>query len=835
MKQTYTPMMMQYLSIKEQYPDTLLLFRLGDFYELFFEDAKTASRELEIALTGRDAGASERVPMCGVPYHAVTNYLNRLVEKGYKVAIAEQVSDAGAGVKLVEREVVQVITPGTFMNETGDSKNNHYIGAYITNTHQASLAYGDLATGELFVKTIKPGVESLKDAVGSLHLTELVVEQDLDDAFNEMLKSMHVLVSFHQQLTKEKEDLYLALTDPFLKHVSQLLIGYLLTTQKRSLDYLQDVVLIEETAYMKLDLFTKTNLELTKTSRQQAFHGSLLWFLDKTHTAMGARLLKQWVEAPLYDESQIKKRQSIVSLFKEDYLNQTFLKNEFEKIYDMERIAAKVAFGSLTPRDLVWLKQSLQALPSIKQCLLSFNHADLTNLAGEIDLLEPIADLIEQSIVMQPPLALKDGGYIKQGYNQQLDAYKDAAINGKQWLTTFEQTQRELTGIKNLKVGYNRVFGYYIEVSKGNASLITDDLPYVRKQSLANAERFAHPELKEREELILHAEELAMALELSLFQEIKETIKSKVKVLQHNAKQIATLDVLLSFATIAMDHRLVCPTFNHEQIIDLKESRHPVIETLLKTSYVENDVYMDKQTHLMMITGPNMGGKSTYMRQLALIVVMAQIGSFVPAKEASLPLFDQVFTRIGASDDLVSGQSTFMVEMMEANYALTHATNQSLILFDEIGRGTSTFDGMAIAQAMIEHIVEHIQCNTLFSTHYHELTTLSNRYPNIVNYHAGVVEQGDHLFFTYKMKKGISGQSYGINVARLAHLPESLLSRAKTILHELETQTPITTSKPVQASVPSVIEQELKTIDPLRLSPMDALNLLFELKKKIKE
>lgn len=837
MKQTYTPMMMQYLTIKEQYPDTLLLFRLGDFYELFFEDAKTASRELEIALTGRDAGASERVPMCGVPYHSITNYLNRLVEKGYKVAIAEQVSEAGAGVKLVEREVVQVITPGTFISETGDSKTNHYIGAYITNHYQSWLSYGDLATGELFVKEIANGLNALKDAVGSLGLKELIVEHTLSNDEQDILDSLNVVVSCFQvdPLLVSYDALYQALNDIFLIHVSQLLIGYLLTTQKRSLDYLQEVQVIHETAHMKLDLFTKTNLELIKTSRHQEFHGSLLWYLDQTHTAMGSRLLKQWVEAPLFNQSQIEARQVIVARFKDDFLNQSFLKNEFEKIYDMERIAAKVAFGSLNPRDLRWLLQSLEALPSIKQCLISFDENELSNLANQLDLLEDIKVLINQSIVEQPPLILKEGGYIKQGYHQQLDEYKDAALNGKQWLLSFEQNQRELTGIKNLKVGYNRVFGYYIEVSKANSSMIHDDMPYERKQSLANAERYSHPELKQREELILHAQELAIELELELFNHIKETIKTKVKALQKNAKIIATIDVLLSFATIAMDYRLTCPTFNDQQIIDLKDSRHPVIEKLLKTSYVENDFYMDETSSLMMITGPNMGGKSTYMRQLATIVIMAQIGSFVPASYASLPLFDQVFTRIGASDDLVSGQSTFMVEMMEANYALTHATKQSLILFDEIGRGTSTFDGMAIAQAMIEYIIEQVGCKTLFSTHYHELTTLEHTHSVIVNYHAGVVLQGDHIYFTYKMKKGVSGQSYGINVAHLAHLPDSLLQRAKTILHTLESQEVVMSSKPNVAIRPSFIETQLQAIDPMRMSPMDALSLIFEWKKAMKE
>lgn len=840
MKPKYTPMMMQYLEIKEQYPDTIVMFRLGDFYEMFFEDAKMVSRELELTLTGRDAGAKERVPMCGVPHHASKAYIQRLIDRGHKVAIVEQLEDPSAAEGIVKRGVIQVITPGTVM-DNNDLTNNFIAAIEVFDFHY-SLAFCDVTTGEFMVETIEKDQTILENEMISMRVKEIVVPSSTrEEVYIKLKNDYHLMISefdddkshlSHEGLLKDINDFKQIKT-------AALLLNYLEQTQKREIDYIQPIHEIDRKGYLMMDIYAKNALELTETIRAKEKYGSLLWLLDKTKSAMGARLLKQWIDKPLIDLEKINERLDIVELLSESFIERESIKEILKEVYDLERLAARVAYGNINARDLIWISKTLKVVPELKYQLTTLNHPLTDNLASHLIDLSHITALIESAFVDTPPLSVKEGGMFKKGFNEQLDTYLDASTHGKQWILDFEQQEKERTGIKNLKVGYNKVFGYYIEITRSYLSQITDDMNYTRKQSLANAERFVTPELKEMESKILHAEEKIIAMEYELFLQVKDFVKKDVHLLQDVSKTIAQIDVYIALATLSSQNRYVRPTFNQDHRMLIENGRHAVIEEVMKQEhYVENDLVLDTDQDLLMITGPNMGGKSTYMRQIALTVILAQIGCFVPATKADLPIFDQLFTRIGASDDLISGQSTFMVEMLEANRALRHATKNSLVIFDEIGRGTATFDGMAIAQAMVEYIVQEVKCKTLFSTHYHELTLLEEKIPGIKNVHASVMEKDTDIVFLYKIKEGQANKSYGVNVARLALLPEMILSRAEVILSALEQNniekvlTHSSLEKTEKPTIkPSQIEICLAKMDPLNMSPMEALSALMELKK----
>lgn len=840
MKEKYTPMMMQYLEIKEQYKDAIVMFRLGDFYEMFFDDAKKASKILEIALTGRDAGAKERVPMCGVPFHSVNGYIQRLIDQGNKVAIVEQLTLPGAEKGIVKRGVIQVITPGTVMEEAMNFKDNNFIACYVSFEFNAVIGFADVSTGETSVMLLDNSEEALIDALLSNGVKELVILEN-----ETKLEQQKIKENYHIVISTTSNDLYKEAYKPLFKNITDMkmiktmsvLFNYLVETQKRDLPYLQEVKLLENKNYLNMDIHTKNSLELLTTLRQNEKYGSLFWLLDHTKCAMGARLLKQWIDKPLISQTDIEKRLDIVELLINNYLERESLKEILKDVYDLERLAARVAYGNVNPRDIKWISTSLKVIPELRNQLEALNHPLTNELLTDLVDLSTTTDLIDRALVDNPPINLKDGGLIKAGYSQQLDEYIDARDHGKQWILEFEAKEKERTGIKNLKIGYNRVFGYYIEVTKSYLHLVKDEFLYTRKQSLANAERFITPELKEMENKILSAEDKITKLEYELFTDLRNTLKKVVPQIQQVARAIAQIDVYQSLAQVSSQNGYVRPQFNSNHVIAIKDGKHAVInEVMKKQHYVENDVYMDQQQHVLLITGPNMGGKSTYMRQITLTIIMAQIGCFVCAGEADLPIVDHIFTRIGASDDLISGQSTFMVEMLEANKALQNATENSLIVFDEIGRGTATFDGMAIAQAMIEYIVNQIHCLTLFSTHYHELTELEHTLGKIKNVHASVSENGHDIVFLYKIKEGKANKSYGINVAKLASLPDSLLHRANEILTSLEQNTvEINSIQEEKTTVKekSMVELYLDKIDPMSLSPIDALSTLIELKKMV--
>lgn len=835
MKEKYTPMMMQYLEIKEQYQDAIVMFRLGDFYEMFFEDARTASKVLEIALTGRDAGTAERVPMCGVPFHAVNGYIQRLIDKGYKVAIVEQLTQPGVD-KIVKRGVIQVITPGTVMEDAMNFKENNFIACYVSFEFNSVVGFADISTGETSVMMIDKNEEALIDALLSNNIKELVVlENEVNLDHRKLQENYHILISYADNVTYKEayKPLFKQISDMKMIKTMSILFNYLVETQKRELPYLQEVRLIENTDYLNMDVFTKNSLELLTTIRQNEKYGSLFWLLDHTKCAMGSRLLKQWIDKPLIEQTAIEKRLDLVELLIDNYLERESLKEILKDVYDLERLAARVAYGNVNPRDIKWIGTSLKVVPELRNQLLALNHPLTNELLVDLVDLSETTDLIDRALVDNPPINLKDGGLIRSGYSAQLDEFTDARDHGKQWILEFEAKEKERTGIKNLKIGYNRVFGYYIEVTKSYLSQIKDEFLYTRKQSLANAERFITPELKEMENKILSAEDKITKLEYQLFTELRDELRKVVSKIQQVASAIAKIDAYQSLAVVSSQNGYVRPTFNHDHVIDICEGKHAVInEVMKKQRYVENDIYMDQSSHVLMITGPNMGGKSTYMRQITLTIIMAQIGCFVCAASANLPIVDKIFTRIGASDDLISGQSTFMVEMLEANKALQGATENSLIVFDEIGRGTATYDGMAIAQAIIEYIVNKIHCLTLFSTHYHELTELESTLGNIKNVHASVSEDGHDIIFLYKVKPGKANKSYGVNVAKLAHLPDSLLSRANDILMSLENNTVEikAVEKTEKVIEKSMVELYLDKIDPMSLSPLDALSTLIELK-----
>ncbi len=827
MKQKYSPMMMQYLEIKEQNQDAIVMFRLGDFYEMFFDDAIVVSKALDLALTGKNAGVKERVPMCGVPFHSVSGYIQKLIDLGHKVAIVEQLSEPGKK-GIVKRGVVQIITPGTIMDTSLNEKRNHYIGALGIFDFNYTLAYCDISTGEFYVVNIDKKEHILKNYIDSLGLKEIVVSEDwsMDGLFISRFEDDH----FNDQYKK----IFESLSDLKQIKMCSLLLNYMLDTQKRELEHLQKIQEVKTEDYIYMDSYTKKSLELIKNLNNESY-GTLQWLLDDTKSAMGGRLLRHWIERPLVNQEKIEKRMDIIEVFIDNFIERETIKDIINDIYDLEKLAGRIAFGNVNARDLKWIASSLNVVPELKHQLLSLNTSYTDELAHQLVDLSHLTKAIDDAIVDNPPLTVKEGGLIKSGYNQELDELRYIRENGKQWLSEFEAKERERTGIKGLKIGYNRVFGYYIEVTKSYLPMIKDEFEYTRKQSISNAERFVTPELKEMEAKILSANDKIVALEYEIFVQLREYMKKDVHLIQDVAGVIAQIDVYQSLASKASQNSYVRPVFNLEHRLHIVNGRHAVIEQVIsRQNYVPNDIDMSQEQSILLITGPNMGGKSTYMRQIALSVIMAQIGSFVPADEAHMPIFDQIFTRIGASDDLISGQSTFMVEMLEANNALRYATKDSLIIFDEIGRGTATFDGMAIAQSIIEYIASSIQCITLFSTHYHELTMMDDSF-HIQNVHASASIEDDHIVFLYKIKPGRSHRSYGINVAQLAKLPDEVIQRSQVILESLENnniEKVISEKQEPQTIVKeSVVEKALSRIDPMTLSPIEALSTLIELKK----
>lgn len=861
----YTPMIQQYLSIKAEYPDAFLFFRLGDFYEMFFDDAKKAAEELEIVLTSRDGGR-ERVPMCGVPYHSAETYIERLIDKGYKVAICEQVEDPSEAKGVVRREVVRVITPGTVIEEQMlEEKENNFLVVLDGRGHRPALAACDLSTGECHLTQLE-GSDDLLDEAASFHPREVLLSGAMaqDKVFRKQLvarlgsvvtpvsdEELPSLSEMEQQLKEQFPEDWGALTSPELVRVSGVLLSYLRRTQKRTLRHLHRLHRYDVRRFMMLDDSARRNLELTANLRDGKRQGSLLWLLDRTATAMGSRLLKKWLDKPLLDLKAIRSRQEVVQAFVENLILLEEVRTQLKGIYDLERIAARIAYGSANGRDLRSLCRSLQAVPSLKEHLAESGVPELISLAEQMDPCSDVARLVEEAIVEDPPAVVKEGGVIRDGYDSDLDRLRSIQREGKDWIARLEEREREATGIRSLKVGYNKVFGYYIEVTKANLRHLPEGR-YQRKQTLANAERFITPELKERERQVLEAEERAVALEYRLFTEVREAIAQQIPRLQALAEEVARLDVLQAFATVSLDRAYVRPQMEEAGEFRIEEGRHPVVEAVMEAgTFVPNDVHMDcDHRQILLITGPNMAGKSTFMRQTALIVIMAQIGCFVPARQATIPVADRIFTRIGASDDLTGGRSTFMVEMAETRQALMQASPNSLILLDEVGRGTSTYDGMALAQSIVEYVHNHVGAKTLFSTHYHELTALEESLPRVVNVHARCIEKEGKVVFLHRIEPGKADRSYGIHVAERAGLPQAVISRAKVILEELESRgetaaggqlnlfqfmaEPEGENGGVSDREKQVIE-DLLSWDVLQASPLDTVQFFYELQRRLRD
>lgn len=840
-RQKVSPMMRQYLETKDNYEDVILFYRIGDFYEMFFEDAINVSHDLELTLTGKNAGLDEKIPMCGVPHHAANIYIDKLIDKGYKVAICEQVEDPKDAKGIVKREVIRIVSKGTVMSDDMlDAKNNNFIGALKDLGHCFSLSYADLSTGEFISVLVEYELEKIINEIVNDNITELIINGNVDPRIINTLKNNYSITISKEDCDieiKEYKDLYKDIKDVRIISSVCVLLNYLTSTQKRSIDHLQNVKVKDYKTYLKMDIHTKRNLELTENLRTKERTYSLLWLLDKTKTAMGSRMLKQMIENPLIDKEEIENRYDMVSKLLEEFLLKDELKELLNEVYDLERLAGRVSFGNANARDLLQLKSSLKVLPRIKEIvsILGFNLV--------IDDLTDLYEFLDKSIYENPPITLKEGYLIKSGYNKELDDLKLARSGGKDFIAKLEEKEKERTGIKNLRVGYNRVFGYYIEVSKGNSRQVKEEFGWERKQTLANNERFITPELKEKEQLILGAEEKIINLEYELFTNIRCKVKEVIPTIQLTAKMVAKLDVMIAFATVTEENNYTRPIITLDKEVKIIEGRHPVVEKVLNGEFVSNDIIFTKDKYVELITGPNMAGKSTYMRQMAMIVIMAQIGCFVPARKAYLPIFDKIFTRIGASDDLVSGESTFMVEMKEANRAILGATEHSLILFDELGRGTATYDGISLAQAIIEYIHDNIKAITFFSTHYHELTSLEEHKAHIKNVHVSAHEENGVITFLHKVKDGSVDKSYGIHVAKLAQLPDSLIKRADEILKTYENKKPkkevvSQISMNLEESVApinkyDIIKKKLDDVNPLELSPMEALNVLYELKSEM--
>lgn len=781
-----TPMMQQYLKIKSQYQDCLLFFRLGDFYEMFFEDAKEASRVLEITLTKRHAKKENPIPMCGVPYHSANSYIETLINNGYKVAICEQMEDPKQTKGMVKREVVRVVTPGTVMEQGGmDENQNNYILSFIKQDSNYALSYCDISTGELKATQIEDE-DTLINEIVTINPNEIVVNQEIDDNLKKQIYLTTETITIRESISDASYEVN-QLTNNHMYLATQLLLDYVYHTQKRDLSHLETAITYAAVDFMKMDYYAKRNLELTESIRLKSKKGTLLWLMDETKTPMGARRLKQWIDRPLINKERIEERLSVVESFMNHFIERDTLRGYLNQVYDIERLVGRVSYGNVNARDLIQLKHSISEIPNIKSLLESMNDV-ASNQFSSLEPLEDLLQVLEDSLIEEPPISIKDGGLFKQGFSKQLDEYLEASKNGKDWLAQLQAKERERTGIKSLKISFNKVFGYFIEITRANLQgFEPSKFGYHRKQTLSNAERFITDELKEKEDVILGAEDKAVDLEYQLFVRLREHIKTYTERLQKQAKIISELDCLQSFAEIAQKYNYVKPEFSDNKTLSLENSRHPVVERVMDyNDYVPNDCKLDKDNFIYLITGPNMSGKSTYMRQVAIISIMAQMGAYVPCDKAELPIFDQIFTRIGAADDLVSGKSTFMVEMLEAQKALTYATEDSLIIFDEIGRGTSTYDGLALAQAMIEYVAQTSHAKTLFSTHYHELTTLDQELPSLKNVHVAADEYQGELIFLHKVKDGAVDDSYGIQVAKLANLPDEVINRAQVILDAFE-------------------------------------------------
>ena len=834
-----SPMMQQYMEIKDKYEDCIIFFRLGDFYEMFFDDAILTSRILELTLTGKQAGLDERVPMCGIPHHAYASYVDELIDKGYKVAICEQLEDPKETKGMVKRDVIQVVTKGTKIDSNIDAKSNNYIANIYNFDYCYGVSFADITTGEINATLIEGDTDKVLKEIAKLGVREVIVNDTIDREIVEKLRTnLECLVTIekceledndYSYVYKNIEDIRLIQT---IKH----LLYYIVETKKGDMHHIQECNIYKSSMYLEFDSNTKKNLELVETIRNRERQYSLLWLLDKCKTAMGSRYLKNTILNPLTDKKEIEKRYDMVSLLSTEFILRDDLIKSLSNVYDLERLVGRITYGNLNAKDLLQLKTSLKELPTISKILKELKYEK------EIETFEEVYSLLEKSILEDAPFTLHEGHLIKEGYNSELDELKKISSGSKDFILELEQSEKQRTGIKNLKVGFNKVFGYYIEVSKGQCNLVKDEYGYERRQTLANCERFTTPLL---ENIILGAEEKIISLEYKLFMDIREVVKRYVKSLQKTAKIISEIDMLQSFSIVSDLYKFTRPTITNDHTLKLIDCRHPVVEQVMKDKYIPNDIVMDKTTNILLITGPNMAGKSTYMRQTAITVIMAQMGCFVPCSSATLPIFDKIFTRIGASDDLVSGESTFMVEMKEANFAISEATENSLILFDELGRGTATYDGMSLAQAILEYLHDKIKAKTMFSTHYHELTALEKDLKHLKNVHVSAIEENGKVTFLHKVKPGAVDKSYGIHVASLAKLPSSLINRAEDILNvyekknikkEVFTQTSLFELNEEELNEkPNEIEEKIKSINPLEMTPMEALNYLYDLKKDIKD
>ena len=845
-KTKLSPMMQQYCDIKEKNMDSIVFYRVGDFYEMFFDDAYLAARELELQLTGKDAGIEERVPMAGIPFHAYQIYALKLLEKGFKVAVVEQVEDPALAKGLVKRDVIKILTPGTTIDTDINSKENNYIVSIAPIKREYALAYADATTGDVYLTRVG-SISQLSNEILSLHAREIVVTSNLHTKFlDELHKNYGIVISHEDNVIIPEYLEYVGdgILDE-LKPSLGILLNYLTFTIKTPLTHLKNAQYYESKDYLRLDPFTRRNLELTETLRQNQHSGSLLWLLDKCQTAMGSRMLRIWIERPLVNKDEINKRLDYVSALNDDYLTKEEIKESLKTVYDLERIVGRISVGNANAKDLVQLRRSLLNIPALKAGVAKLKTKDTKNLLDIIDTHTDLYELLNKALLDEVPLTIKEGNMIRPGYSAELDSLKSVSSNSKEWVMNYEKEMKEKTGINGLKVGYNRVFGYYIEITKSYLSLVRDEFGFVRKQTLANAERFITEDLKRYENIIVGSDEKIVNIEYELFCELREYAKGFSQSLQVLANAISMVDCFGSLSEVATEYNYVRPEILDNRMITIIDGRHPVVEHVLNNSeYVANDVIINDYNTLL-ITGPNMSGKSTYMRELALISIMAQIGSFVPARTAKLCIFDAIFTRIGASDDLISGQSTFMVEMIEANYAIKNATKNSLILFDELGRGTSTFDGMAIAQAIIEYVHDKVGCVMLFSTHYHELQLLDGKLKHLKNVHVTAKETKDGVVFLHKVLDGGADKSYGINVAKLAGLPKSLIERSNQILETFEEND---NNKKINLDLfnfdeydnkPEIIEDNkndliakaLDEADVNQMTPLEALNFLSELKK----
>ena len=830
-----SPMMREYLKTKSEYEGIILFYRLGDFYEMFFDDAITASHELELTLTGKQCGLSERVPMCGVPHHALNVYLEKLIEKGYKVAICEQMEDPKTAKGIVKREVIQIVSAGTLTStEIVNEKDFNYIASVTDYNYIYALSYADLLSGKVYTTFIEKIQDKIISHIVNLNIKEVVVHDNFDvDLIHKLKTNYNIFISYYNDESIYKKDIFGRVTDSKLINNTSLLLNYLTNSLKQDLSHIQEVEVIDSGLFLELDKECIKNLELVETIRNKDRQNSLLGFMDKTKTAMGSRLLKSYLISPSINKNEILRRQNLTEKLINEFLLKSELKSYLYEIYDLERLTGKVVCSNLNARDLLQLKNSIKVIPDINNILKSLGER-------ELETFDELYNLLESSIKEDVPLTIKEGNIIKDGFNSEIDELRSIKSGGKDFISKFEMEEKERTGIKGLKIGFNKVFGYYIEVPKGQVSQVKPEFQYDRKQTISNCERYITPLLKEKENLILNAEERLNNLEYDVFCNIKEEVKKYISSLQKVSNYIAYYDVIQSFATVAEESNFVKPTINEEGIVEIIGGRHPVVESVIDGEYIDNDVILDGNTNILIITGPNMSGKSTYMREFGIIAILNQIGSYVPASKCNLPIFDKIFTRIGASDDLVGGESTFMVEMKESAYALLNATSNSLILFDELGRGTSTYDGMSLAGAIIDYIATKIKCKTLFSTHYHELTDMENKLPGIHNVHVSIDETDGDITFLHKVMDGPVDKSYGINVAKLANLPISVIDKANELLREYENNDSKPHKKITQFQLDldtksDELRDYIKTINPLEVTPIEALVILDKIKKKSEE